>query len=99
LALAGLLCSGTFAEQAPTSRLRLQQYVADEVAFHVVFTLIVGPTEVMRVDAQMRVRDGSPATSSSAAYTPCLARAAGVGKTHLANQSRHCRRRTWLIAI
>jgi glyoxylase-like metal-dependent hydrolase (beta-lactamase superfamily II) len=56
--LAGLLCGGTFAEQAPMSRLRLQQYVADEAAFHVVSTLIVGPTEVMLVDAQMKVSDG-----------------------------------------
>ena len=57
----GLACAMSisgFAGQATASRLHLQQYVADDVAFHVVSTLIVGPTEVMLIDAQMKVSDG-----------------------------------------
>lgn len=43
--------------QAP-SRLHIEQYVADSVSFNVVSALIVGPTEVMLIDAQMRMSDG-----------------------------------------
>lgn len=42
----------------PRSRLRVQEYVSDTMAFNVVSTLIIGPTEVMLVDAQMAQSDG-----------------------------------------
>jgi len=68
LALVAILGSAPFAQaQAQTrpetqhpqqSRLRLQEYVSDTVSFNVVSTLIVGPTEVMLVDAQMTKHDG-----------------------------------------
>lgn len=43
---------------APAARLTLETYVADSASFHVVSTLIVGPTEVIVFDAQNHMSDG-----------------------------------------
>jgi len=46
------------AQSSAPPRLRLEEVVADSQSYHVLSTLIVGPTEVVLFDAQNRLSDG-----------------------------------------
>lgn len=63
VALATVACSAEPRDESPGSEgdppvLRLEKYGASEQAFHVVSTLIVGPTESILFDGQYKVSDG-----------------------------------------